>query len=156
MALDYLTNPHARPRHKARTTALSGGNRGPKRLLPGADVAGQAVGGQQERLGESARFDFLGQAINEGLVATYRQHSAQPQPGGHLDRHRHPNHDFVRQLDPDLIGLAMNQIARLLDHGLMHVLAMPTGLVLPGKHGAFIQTESHDDGLNRAAIGEPA
>jgi hypothetical protein len=56
--------------------------------------------------------------------------------------------------DPQLVGLHLPEVARLLDQVLVHGLALLSRPSEPTGHRAFVEAEGRDDGLNRTAVGQ--
>ena len=82
-------------------------------------------------------------------IAVLTHGPAQPQPGTHLDSHSQPQNDALR-FHPNLIGLHLSQVPRLLDQVFMNRLTLLAGLLFQTAHRALIPLKSLHNRLHRA------
>src|SRR5215204_166677 len=139
---------------ESRTPYLAGAKRLAKDLERLLRVTGQPIGAKQEGLESATGAHTFEQLADQGAVAPYLHYAAEPQPATNRKRRGQP-HDPTDDPHPQLVGLDLRQ-----EHpsGLHDVLveasALPAAHQLPAIDGAFVQTESRNDGLGRAAVGQ--
>jgi hypothetical protein len=56
-------------------------------------------------------------------------------------------------LDPDLVGLHLPEVVRLLDQVLLHRLTLDPRSSHPTRHRPFVEPKGDDDCLQRTAVG---
>ena len=138
------------------TAAAHGGPcvRVPEHAPEGRHVAGQPIHAHQDR--QAAAQD---RTSCTSVVIKTRSRCGLTTPPSHsrdgtASAMRHP-HPAAHQLHPQLVGLDVLQVhLAVLDHVLMHPLAVLAGTGQPGGHGALIQAEGGDDGLDRTAVAQ--
>src|SRR5215218_4993030 len=154
VALDRLGDHEAFWQKESRTPSLAGAKRLAKHLERLLRVTGQPIGAKQKGLESATGAHTFEQRANQPAVAPYLHYAAEPQPATNRKRRGQP-HDPTDDPHPQLVGLDLRQ-----EHpsGLHDVLveasALPAAHQLPAIDGAFVQTESRNDGLGRAAVGQ--
>ena len=118
------------------------------------DIAGQAIYAHQDRQAAATGTDHLHQRRDQDSSALGTDDAPQPQPRGDCQRHGQP-HAAADQLDSQFIGLDVLQVhTTLLDHVLMHPLAVLARACQSRGYSALIDAEGGDDGLGRTAVAQ--
>jgi hypothetical protein len=126
-------------------------SRVPTGLVHCAYVGTQAIGTKQDGAFEGTRVYPLDQASDQGQVAESTGLTGKPQAGADHQRQRHPD-SVPLFLDPDLVGLHLPEVARLLDQVLLHRLILDPRLSQPTRHRPFVEPKGNDDCLQRTAV----
>jgi len=118
----------------------------------GADVAGDAVHGQQERAVSARDERAAQQQVNEQAVTPPSDGAGQPQAAAHVQRERRP-HRSPAHAHPDLVGLDLPRLHPA------HPLVVQQGgvrprLVQPRPHRALVQPAGGHDRRDGAAVDE--
>jgi len=96
--------------------------------------------------------DLRQQAVGQATIARELDHPTQPQARRNHHGQAHPS-NHLASFHPNLIRLNMHQVQfSLLDHLLMHLVAMGSCSISPVGHRPFIQPEGLDNGLDRTPI----
>ena len=152
VALDRLGDHEAFWQKESWTTSLAGAKRLAKDLERLLRVTGQPIGAKQKGLESATGAHAFEQRANQSAVAPYPQYAAEPQPASNRKRRGQPHHPTD---DPhqQLIGLDLRQEHPSSLHDvLVEASALMSAHQLPAIDGAFVQTESRNDGLRRAAV----
>src|SRR5712691_3437968 len=122
-------------------------------LPNGPDGGHQAIStDQQGTMGRTAPH-ALDQSSDQRHVPLLADFAAQPQAGTDHHRQGHPDHTALF-FDPDLIGLHLPQVTRLLDPMLLHRLALVAGTCHPPRHRPLVRAKRHDDRLAWTPVGQ--
>src|SRR5215212_1477280 len=152
VALDRLGDHEAFWQKESRTSYLAGAKRLAKHLERLLRVTGQPVGAKQKGLESATGAHAFEQRANQGAVAPYLQYAVEPQPASNRKRRGQP-HDPTDDPHPQLIGLDLRQEHPSSLHDvLVEASALPAAHQLPAIDCAFVQSESRNDGLRRAAV----
>ena len=118
----------------------------------GADVAGDAVHGQQERAVSARDERAAQQQVDEQAVAPPGDRRGQPQAAAHVQRERRPHH-APAHAHADLVGLHLPRLhpERQL---VVQQRGVRPGFVQPRAHGPLIQPEGGHDRRDRATVDE--
>src|SRR5215211_8161804 len=152
VALDRLGDHEAFWQKESRTPSLAGAKRLAKDLERLLRVTGQPIGAKQKGLESATGAHTFEQRANQPAVAPYLHYAAEPQPASNRKRRGQPHHP-TDDPHPQLIGLDLRQEHPSSLHDvLVEALALPAAHQLPAIDGAFLETESRNDGLRRAAV----
>ena len=101
---------------------------------------------EQERAMQGTATDPFDQAPDQRHVAVLADFTTEPQAGLHRHGHRHPHHGALF-LDPNLVGLNLSEITRLLHQKLVDGLTLTAGSGPPMGNCAFIESKSRHNRL---------
>jgi hypothetical protein len=152
---DRLSDANVGPGSQPGTPGRAASDGVSEQLAQGGDVGRQAVGTEQDRLGQgrATEADFLDQGRDQGQVALDRNHAAQPQAPLDHQGHGHPHH-LALFFDTNLIGLHLTDFPWLLDQVFVHSLAVLPGPLVPVPDSSLIQAKGGNNRLHRAAMGQ--
>src|SRR5438046_7149819 len=95
----------------------------------------------------------LEQSSDQRHVTLLADFAAQPQAGTDHHRQGHPDHPALF-FDPDLIGLHLPQVARLLDEMLLHRLSLGAATCHPPPDRPPVRAKRDDDRLEWTPVGQ--
>ena len=150
--LDHLSDVDIIPRPQARPSSLRR-QRFAERAADSLHIGLQAIDAKEQRTTQDTETHLLHQGGDQGSIPLLAQHASQPQAGADLQGHRHPNHP-AWLLHPDLIGLHLPQVPRLLHQVFMYLFTVPTRSLLPGDDRPFIQTKGGHNRLHRTSVSQ--
>jgi N-acetylneuraminic acid mutarotase len=153
VALDDLRAEQSTPDPKRRLPASACRDLISQGLARGPHIRAQPVRTHQNAADERRATHPTHQAPDERQITIDREFAAEPQARTDHHGHRHPT-DRALDSHPQLVGLHLPELSRLLDEVLVKALAVRASAREPRGDRAFVEAEGGDDGLKRAAVGQ--
>jgi len=124
-----------------------------KGLSHGPDGGHQAIRTDQQGTMCGTAPHALDQSSDQRPVTLRADFAAQPQAGTDHHRQGHPDKTALF-FDPDLLGLHLPQVTRLLDQMLLHRLSLVAGTCHPTRHRPLVRAKRHDERLEWTPVGQ--
>jgi nitrous oxide reductase accessory protein NosL len=154
VALDDLSDHEALRQKEPGTPSPSGAKRLAQYAQSLLGVGCRPIGAKQKAPKRPTSAHPLKERPNQAAVAAHLHHAAQPQPATNRKCRGQPQ-DAADHADTQFVGLNMRQEHPSgLDEVFVDPLALPPTFALPAGDSAFVEAESRNYCLNRAAVGQ--
>ena len=124
-----------------------------KGLPNGPDVGHQAISTAQQGTMCGTTPHAFDQSADQRHITLLTDFAAQPQAGTDHHRQGHPDNTALF-FDPDLIGLHLPQVARLLDEMLLHRLSLDAATCHLPRYRPLVIAKRDDDRLEWTPVGQ--